>query len=169
METDNRIGDDTMPRWYDYVKENRKKTQIGDRVIITDLFGSKNHYSRNTDDSEFIYQHHMDWRRKWVGVPNRSKVYEIKDYDEDWGYKILFFEERYFDDVKKKRTAFWLSEEEFFNISKTTEKDIKYYLNDRRERQNYLDMIPTMKLAYKYFKTKAYEREDYFKEHFMDN
>lgn len=169
METDNRIGDDTMPRWYDYVKENRKKTQIGDRVIITDLFGSKNYYSKSTNNLEFIYEHHMDWRRRCVGIPNRSKVYEIKDYDKDWGYKILFFEERWYDDVKKKRTALWLSEEEFFNISKTTEEDIKYYLNDRRERQNYLDMIPTMKLAYKYFKTKAYEREDYFKEHFMDN
>ena len=76
------IGDDTMPSWYNYLKENRKKTKVGDRIIITDLFGSKNHYSRNTNDSEFIYKHHMDWRRRWVGIPNRSKVYEIKDYDE---------------------------------------------------------------------------------------
>ena len=30
-------------------------------------------------------------------------------------------------------------------------------------------MLPKVKLAYKYFKTKAYEREDYFKEHFMDD
>lgn len=169
MERDNLIGDNTMPSWYDYVKENREKTRVGDRIIITDLFGTKNFYYRDTSDSEFIYQHHMDWRRNWVGVPDQSKVYEIKDYDENWGYKILFFEERFYGDVKKKRTALWLSKEEFFNISQTTEKDIKYYLNDRRERQNYLDMIPTMKLAYKYFKTKAYEREDYFKEHFADN
>lgn len=42
-------------------------------------------------------------------------------------------------------------------------------MNDRRERENYLDMIPKIKLAYVYFKTKAYEREDYFKEHFMDD
>ena len=169
MERDNLIGDNTMPRWYDYVKENRKKTKIGDRIIITYLCGNKNYYGRSTDDSDFIYSHNMDCRRRYVGLPNRSKVYELKDYDEDWGYKILYFEERWYGDVKKKRTAIWLSEDEFFNISQTTEKDIKYYLNDRRERQNYLDMIPTMKLAYKYFKTKAYEREDYFKEHFMDN
>ena len=169
MERNDLIGDNTMPKWYDYVKENRKKTKIGDRIIITDLWGSKNYYGSETDDREFIYQHHFDWRRNWVGVPKRNLVYEVKDYNEDWGYKILFFEERWYNDVKKKRTAIWLSEEEFFNISQTTEKDIKYYLNDRRERQNYLDMIPTMKLAYKYFKTKAYEREDYFKEHFMDN
>ena len=49
------------------------------------------------------------------------------------------------------------------------EKDLEYYLNDRRERENYLDMLPKIKLAYKYFKTKAYEREDYFREHFMDD
>lgn len=168
MERDNLIGDNTMPYWYDYLKENRKKTKIGDRIIITDLYGNKNNYHGGTDDLEFINYHHMDWRRNYVGIPSRNKVYEIKDYDEDWGYKILYFEERWYGDTKKKRTALWLSDFEFFNISQTTEEDIKYYLNDRRERQNYLDMIPTMKLAYKYFKTKAYEREDYFKEHFMD-
>jgi len=163
------IGDATMPRWKDYLQENRDKTKIGDRIIITDLWGSKNYYGNNTDDSDFIYAHHMDWRRRWVGIPNRSKVYEIKDYDEDWGYKIFYFEERWSGDIKKKRTAIWLDKTEFFNISQTTEKDLEYYLNDRRERENYLDMLPKIKLAYKYFKTKAYEREDYFREHFMDN
>ena len=163
------IGDNTMPSWHNYLQENRNKTKVGDRIIITDLWGSKNHYIGNTDDSDFIYEHHMDWRRKFVGIPSRRKVYEIKDYDEDWGYKILYFEERWYNDTKKKRTALWLSKDEFFNISQTTEKDLKYYLNDRQERENYLDMIPKIKLAYKYFKTKAYEREDYFKEHFMDN
>ena len=29
-------------------------------------------------------------------------------------------------------------------------------------------MLPKVKLAYKYFKTKAYEREDYFREHFAE-
>ena len=68
----------------------------------------------------------------------------------------------------KKRTAIWLDKTEFFNLSQTTEKDLKYYLNDRRERETYLDMLPKVKLAYKYFKTKAYEREDYFREHFAE-
>lgn len=164
------IGDDTMPSWYSYLKENRNKTKIGDRIIITDLWGSKNYYSGATDDTDFICEHNMDWRRRWVGIPNRSKVYEIKDYDEKKDkYKILYFEERYFGDTKRKRTAIWLNKDEFFNISQTTEKDLKYYLNDRREREKYLDMLPKIKLAYKYFKTKAYEREDYFKEHFMDD
>ena len=163
------IGDNTMPSWNDYLQENRDKTKIGDRIIITDLWGSKNYYSGNTNDSDFIYEHHMDWRRRFVGIPSRSKVYEVKDYDEDWGYKILYFEERYYGDTKNKRTAIWLDKTEFFNISQTTEKDLKYYLNDRREREKYLDMLPKIKLAYKYFKTKAYEREDYFKEHFTDD
>ncbi len=163
------IGDDTMPSWSSYLQENRDKTKIGDRIIITDLRGSKNYYLGDTNDSDFIYEHHMDWRRRWVGIPSRSKVYEVKDYDEDWGYKILYFEERWYDDTKKKRTALWLDKTEFFNISQTTEKDLKYYLNDRREREKYLDMLPKIKLAYKYFKTKAYEREDYFKEHFTDD
>lgn len=164
------IGDATMPSWYSYLKENRNKTKVGDRIIITDLCGSKNYYSGATDDTDFIYEHDMDWRRRWVGIPNRSKVYEIKDYNEKKDkYKILYFEERWYDDTKKKRTAIWLHKDEFFNISQTTEKDLKYYLNDRRERENYLDMLPKIKLAYKYFKTKAYEREDYFKEHFMDD
>ena len=163
------IGDDTMPSWNNYLQENRDKTKIGDRIIITDLWGSKSRYGRDTDDADFIYEHHMDWRRRWVGIPSRSKVYEVKDYNEDWGYKILYFEERWFDDTKKKRTAIWLDKTEFFNISQTTEKDLKYYLNDRREREKYLDMLPKIKLAYKYFKTKAYEREDYFKEHFTDD
>lgn len=164
------IGDNTMPSWNDYLRENRNKTKVGDRIIITDLWGSKNHYSGTTDDVDFICEHDMDWRRRWVGVPNRSKVYEIKDYNEKKNkYKILYFEERWFDDTKKKRTAIWLNKDEFFNISQTTEKDLKYYLNDRREREKYLSMIPKIKLAYKYFKTKAYEREDYFKEHFTDD
>lgn len=164
------IGDNTMPSWYDYLKENRNKTKIGDRIIITDLWGSKNYYIGHTDDISFICDHNIGWRRRWVGIPDRSKVYEIKDYDEKKDkYKILYFEERWSDDTKKKRTAIWLDKTEFFNLSQTTEKDLKYYLNDRRERENYLDMLPKIKLAYKYFKTKAYEREDYFKEHFMDD
>lgn len=164
------IGDNTMPSWYNYLKENRNKTKVGDRIIITDLWGSKRNYSGTTDDIDFICEHDMDWRRRWVGIPNRSKVYEIKDYNEKKDkYKILYFEERYFGDTKRKRTAIWLNKDEFFNISQTTEKDLKYYLNDRREREKYLDMLPKIKLAYKYFKTKAYEREDYFKEHFMDD
>ena len=163
------IGDNTMPSWYDYLKENRNKTKIGDRIIITDLWGSKNYYIGHTDDISFICDHNIGWRRRWVGIPNRSKVYEIKDYDEKKDkYKILYFEERWFDDIKKKRTAIWLDKTEFFNLSQTTEKDLKYYLNDRRERENYLDMLPKVKLAYKYFKTKAYEREDYFREHFAE-
>lgn len=163
------IGDNTMPSWSNYLKENRNKTKIGDRIIITDLWGSKNYYSGHTDDISFICDHNIGWRRRWVGIPNRSKVYEIKDYDEKKGkYKILYFEERWYDDVKKKRTAIWLDKTEFFNLSQTTEKDLKYYLNDRRERENYLDMLPKVKLAYKYFKTKAYEREDYFREHFAE-
>ena len=163
------IGDNTMPSWYDYLKENRNKTKIGDRIIITDLWGSKNYYVGHTDDISFICDHHIGWRRRWVGIPNRSKVYEIKDYDEKKDkYKILYFEERWSDDIKKKRTAIWLDKTEFFNLSQTTEKDLKYYLNDRRERENYLDMLPKVKLAYKYFKTKAYEREDYFREHFAE-
>lgn len=164
------IGDNTMPSWSLYLKANRNKTKIGDRIIITDLWGSKNYYTGFTDDISFICEHNMDWRRKWVGIPNRSKVYEIKDYDEKKDkYKILYFEERWSDDTKKKRTAIWLDKTEFFNLSQTTEEDLKYYLNDRRERENYLDMLPKVKLAYKYFKTKAYEREDYFREHFMDD
>ena len=163
------IGDNTMPSWYDYLKENRNKTKIGDRIIITDLWGSKNYYVGHTDDISFICDHHISWRRRWVGIPNRSKVYEIKDYDEKKDkYKILYFEERWSDDIKKKRTAIWLDKTEFFNLSQTTEEDLKYYLNDRRERENYLDMLPKVKLAYKYFKTKAYEREDYFREHFAE-
>ena len=163
------IGDSTMPSWYDYLKENRNKTKIGDRIIITDLWGSKNYYIGHTDDISFICDHNIGWRRRWVGIPDRSKVYEIKDYDEKKDkYKILYFEERWSDDTKKKRTAIWLNKDEFFNISQTTEKDLKYYLNDRRERENYLDMLPKIKLAYKYFKTKAYEREDYFREHFAE-
>ena len=166
MERKDLIGDSTMPKFYDYLKENRNKTKIGDRIIITDLYYGKSF--GGTDNYDFIYTHHMTWNRRYVGIPSRSKVYEIKDYDEDKGYKILYFEKRWWNDTKKKRTAFWLDKGEFFNISQTTEKDIHYYLNDRRERENYLDIIPTMKLAYKYFRTKAYEREDYFKEHFMD-
>lgn len=163
------IGDDTMPSWCDYLKENRDKTKVGDRIIITDLWGSKNYYIGNTDDTHFICEHGMDWRRRYVGIPDRSKVYEIKDYNEKKDkYKILYFEERWFDDVKKKRTALWLDKNEFFNLSQTSEKNLKYYLNDRRERENYLDILPIVKLAYKYFKTKAYEREDYFKEHFSE-
>ena len=164
------IGDNTMPSWNNYLKENRNKTKIGDRIIITDLWGSKNYYIGHTDDISFICDHHIGWRRRWVGIPNRSKVYEIKDYDEKKDkYKILYFEERWSDDIKKKRTAIWLDKTEFFNLSQTTEEDLKYYLNDRRERENYLDMLPKVKLAYKYFKTKAYEREDYFREHFADD
>lgn len=159
-EYSNLIEDKTMPSWREYVEKNRSNIKVGDRVIITDLY-----YERGgKDDSNFIYSHNMDWRRRYCDKPSTNLVYQIKDVKDDM-YKILYFEsDLWWNEVpRKKRTACWLDKSEVFDLSNTTREDLLYYLNDRRNREDYLDYLPIFHLALKYLTAKAFEREDYYK------
>ena len=162
----NLIEDNSMPKFDDWLDQNRKNTNKGDRVLITHLY--TNEYSSHKDDFGFISQHEMDWRRRWCDKPSKSLVYEVKDiknFRNVTKYKILYFEDNryYYDEPRKKRTACWLEHGEFINLSKCKIEDIMFYLKDRSERENYLRILPVMALALRYLKTKAFEREDYFK------
>lgn len=164
-EQDNLIEDKTRPTFRKFLEKNQNNVKVGDRILIIDLNHTSYGSIKNMDD--FIWYHDMDYRRRYVSIPRTDKVYEVKDvkgegYDKR--YKILYFENDYWDEPRKKRTALWLKPDEIMNLSTLKEEDIKFYLNDRRERQNYLDILPKMKLAYIYFKTKAFEREDYYKQ-----
>jgi len=160
-EYSNLIEDKTMPSWKEYVQNNRANIKVGDRVIITDLY-----YERGgKDDSNFICSHNMDWRRRYCDKPSTNLVYQIKDIKDNM-YKILYFESDLWrgEVPRKKRTACWLDKSEIFDLSNTTREDLLYYLNDRRNREYYLDYLPMFHLALKYLTAKAFEREDYYKQ-----
>ena len=161
----NLISDKTMPSWNEYFRNNRKNIKKGHRIIITDMYKGE---SRN-NDSDFIWYHNMDWRRKYCDKPSTNMVYEIKDV-KDNKYKILYFESDLWwgEEPRKKRTACWMSDDEIFDLDNCTKEDLMYYLKDRRNKSSYLQYIPTIQLAYKYLNAKAFEREDYYKK-FEDN
>lgn len=156
----NLISDKTMPSWDEYFRNNRKNIKKGHRVIITDMYRGE---SKN-NDSDFIWYHNMDWRRKYCDKPSTNLIYEIKDV-KDNTYKILYFESDLWwgEEPRKKRTACWMSDYEIFDLDNCTKEDLMYYLKDRRNKGSYLQYIPTIQLAYKYLNAKAFEREDYYK------
>ena len=149
FEQTNLIEDTRMPSFTEYLKSNRERTQVGDKILIVDLYQTK-------DDIEFIDVHHMNWRRNWITKPSTNKVYEvqeIKEFSGGKGYKILYQEQSYFrNEPKKKRTSCYLKDYEFINLSKTCKADLMFYLKDRRERRNYLYILPKVALALKYWR-----------------
>lgn len=171
MEAANWISDKTKPLWKKYLEDINAETKPGDLIMITEL-------SSIGHDKEgkywFMGAHGVADGRKWVESPSTQCYYRVekkclagegelegRTYYMWRGhpyYKILYYEtntvigrDRYSWDEhdRKRRSGFWLSEQEFLNLSRVDEKELVYYLTDRRYRKDYLTSIPVIKVALK--------------------
>jgi hypothetical protein len=62
---------------------------------------------------------------------------------------------------RKNRKGYWASASELINIDTVTYEEIRYYLNNRLHRKDYIELIPFMKRVYLY-KKQEYEKETPF-------
>jgi hypothetical protein len=64
----------------------------------------------------------------------------------------------YYGHERKNRKAYWAKGYELMNIDTITYEELRYYLNNRLYRKDYLEMIPFLKRIY------LYKKEEYDKE-----
>ena len=171
MEAENWISDKTKPLWHDYLKSVNEETKAGDLIMIT---GLKSMGHDREGEYYFMGAHGISGERRWVESPSTQCYYKVEKkclagegeleghtyymWKGHPYYKILYYEtnnvigrDRYHWDEheRKRRTGFWLSEDEFLNLSRVSEKELEFYLTDRRYRRDYLRSIPEMKVALK--------------------
>ena len=171
MEAENWISDKTKPLWREYLEGVNAGTKAGDLIMITGL-------DSVGQDKEskyyFMGAHGIADGRNYVESPSTQCYYKVEKkclagegelkgrtyfmWEGHPYYKILYYEtntvmgrDRYHWDEhdRKRRTGFWLSEDEFLNLSRVDEKELEFYLTDRRYRKDYLKSIPVMKVALK--------------------
>lgn len=167
MEAENWIEDKSKPLWKDYLKSVNDKTEKGDIICIVNM--DRPSYGSKESEWYWLSSHGFPYGRNNVTPPSTSCFYKVEDVDSgDEGkfknrdsvfqhekyFKILYWESDevytyYSSHDRKKRTGIWLSEDEILNLSKVDEKEIEFYLTDRRYREDYLKSIPGMKVALK--------------------
>ena len=167
MEAENWIEDKSKPLWKDYLKSVNDKTEKGDIICIVNM--DRPSYGNKESEWYWLSSHGFPYGRNNVTPPSTSCFYKVEDVDSGDEGKFknrdsIFHHEKYFkilywesDEVytyysyhdRKKRTGIWLSEDEILNLSKIDEKEIEFYLTDRRYREDYLKSIPGMKVALK--------------------
>lgn len=167
MEAENWIEDKSKPLWRDYLKSVNDKTEKGDIICIVNM--DRPSYGSKESEWYWLSSHGFPYGRNNVTPPSTSCFYKVEDicngdegklknrdsiFRHEKYFKILYWES---DEVytyysyhdRKKRTGIWLSEDEILNLSKIDEKEIEFYLTDRRYREDYLKSIPGMKVALK--------------------
>ena len=167
MEAENWIEDKSKPLWRDYLKSVNDKTEKGDIICIVNM--DRPSYGSKESEWYWLSSHGFPYGRNNVTPPSTSCFYKVEDicngdegklknrdsiFRHEKYFKILYWES---DEVytyysyhdRKKRTGIWLSEDEILNLSKIDEKEIEFYLTDRRYREDYLHSIPGMKVALK--------------------
>lgn len=167
MEAENWIEDKSKPLWRDYLKSVNDKTEKGDIICIVNM--DRPSYGSKESEWYWLSSHGFPYGRNNVTPPSTSCFYKVEDicngdegkfktrdsvFRHEKYFKILYWES---DEVytyysyhdRKKRTGIWLSEDEILNLSKIDEKEIEFYLTDRRYREDYLISIPGMKVALK--------------------
>lgn len=165
MEAENWIEDKSKPLWKDYLKSVNDKTEKGDIICIVNM--DRPSYGSKESEWYWLSSHGFPYGRNNVTPPSTSCFYKVEDIcngDEFKNRDSVFQHEKYFkilywesDEVytyysyhdRKKRTGIWLSEDEILNLSKIDEKEIEFYLTDRRYREDYLKSISGMKVALK--------------------
>lgn len=165
MEAENWIEDKSKPLWRDYLKSVNDKTEKGDIICIVNM--DRPSYGSKESEWYWLSSHGFPYGRNNVTPPSTSCFYKVEDIcnGDEFKYRDSVFQhEKYFkilywesDEVytyysyhdRKKRTGIWLSENEILNLSKIDEKEIEFYLTDRRYREDYLKSIPGMKVALK--------------------
>ena len=172
MESDNWIEDKSKPLFREYLNDVNSKTKVGDLIMIADVnFGLA---TSREERCWFMGCHGLPDTRERCEAPSTDCFYTVEKIlnggegelsgrtyymrRSETYYKILYYEtnevwgrdDGYFDThMRKRRTGFWLNKSEFCNLSRVDEKELEFYITDRRYREDYLREIPVMKVALK--------------------
>jgi hypothetical protein len=140
---------DGKPRWKDYAEKNRNTIKVGTRVVlaIRPWYFHLN-TQKNSDDwrcSPFRPSH----------PPSRSEIYTIEE-ETKGGYHSANFKFLYDpgDEVwsrksftsapRKKRVPWLIYRSEILNFDTITLEDAEHYERSRLDRENYIDVLPTI-------------------------
>ena len=161
LERTDLIEDKLHPSFYDFVKQVNDKTKVGDEIVITERLYTP---SDKTQLYYFMSAHGVPYNRNYITSPSTNVKYKVeavfpegeKPFADAWAHrtyiKILYYETgevyTWYDyHERKRRTAFYLDDSEFLNLTRTTEEELVFYLKDRRHREDYLSFIPKLKVA----------------------
>lgn len=84
-------------------------------------------FGKHKEHLDFMWSHHTYVK---IFYYETKEVYKYYDYHD-----------------RKKRTAWYLDDSEFLNVSRITEEEILFYLKDRRQREQYMEFLPKLKVA----------------------
>jgi len=139
--TDGRL---TFKEWQ---KEINSKIERGSRVVY--------HHDWSEMRQEYAKYRFFGWREHYPNSP-KDCIFTVEDVvDNDKKYdssffkkviKVLFFEDSWTLDDRKRRTAFKLFFGDWFilNYDKISLEDLDFYIHSRVDRSNYLEMLPVL-------------------------
>ncbi|MDO9530290.1 MAG: hypothetical protein Q7J27_14190 [Syntrophales bacterium] len=140
---------DGRPSWSDLLKQNRSTIGVGTRVVFC-RYDWKN-YGEYNDANRMYPNVHSSF-------PEQEKLYQIeealeKSYcnydflirynpeDEIWGRDYRgYYESR----IRKNRIPFRFYKDEVINFDAITFEECDYYIKNRNERKDYLNILPVL-------------------------
>lgn len=141
---------DGRPSWRDFLRQNRSTIGVGTRVVFC-KYDWKRHGEYNDTDRMYPNVHSP--------FPEREKLYQIEEILKKGGYSGYNFLMRYNpedeiwvrDDwgnqaprIRKNRIPFRFYKDEVINFDAITFEQCDYYIKNRNERKNYLNMLPVL-------------------------
>jgi hypothetical protein len=140
---------DGKPRWNDFIENNRKSIQVGTRVVLS--VRPWYFHLNSSKDSD-------DWRCSPFrpgDAPSRDQIFIIeeegrKGYYHSADFKFLYAPgDELWDPYngykpRKKRVPWLIYRSELLNFDAITLEEAEYYEQNRLDRANYLDILPTI-------------------------
>jgi len=140
---------DGRPSWRDLLKQNRSTIGVGTRVVFCQ-YNWRWHGEYNDTNRMYPNVHSL--------FPEREKLYQIEEilekgylgYDflmrynpedeiwvrDDWGYRVPR--------IRKNRIPFRFYKDEVINFDAITFEQCDYYIKNRNERKDYLNVLPVL-------------------------
>jgi hypothetical protein len=161
-EKDMYIGDG-RPSWEEWKESNRSTIRQGSKC----WFNLPNYYNRSNFNHERIINGNAVHSLKWINPPS-SGIYIIEDIEGIY-YKIKYIpsgdEEVYSEKEgyhpRKKRLTFLALQSELLNLDEITFEEINYYIHNRLYREDYLGILPNLKMIYQSKKEESIKEQPF--------
>ena len=158
--------------WRDWIKENTKHLRLGSRIVYAGVRGynykeiasslfpynyrncgkypSKGIYNIDSIEVDYNYYGHgtnISTKKKWKEfqdkeVKNKKYICHFNPGDKIYSNNYWLHGEH----ERKNSIPFYIHDSEYsiINFDVATSEDFEYYLNNRIDRENYLDMLPLL-------------------------
>ena len=138
-----RVGNG-RPDYWEFVKEVNKDIKSGSRVVFLNEY--VHGVQKRFDDRYYSWRRNEydDWG---LPVKPNSGIYTVeKNSSDDFVIKYMPEKEYYFDPDRKNRIAFkvYTDNREILNYDALDLETVEYYLNNRINRADYLDVMPML-------------------------